>query len=238
MQILKKIITIIKDKGLNLVLPFLSEKKKFSLIYKTKFWKYKIGSNFSASGAGSDLEATINIRAGLELFFKKFSVKSILDIPCGDFYWMSKLNLDKYKYLGCDLVEQVITDNNLKYKNFKNVSFSQFDLINDDINIYNNFDFLVIRDCLVHLEESQIRKILNKIFKSKIKFIALTSYEIKDNNISPQKGDRWRPINFLIEPYNLKKPFFKLNDQNELNSAENKKLLIWKTDENSNIYTE
>ena len=54
---------------------------------------------------------------------------------------MSKLNLDKYKYLGCDLVEQVITDNNLKYKNFKNVSFSQFDLINDDINIYNNFDF-------------------------------------------------------------------------------------------------
>ena len=50
MQILK-IITIIKDKGLNLVLPFLSE-KKFSLIYKTKFWKYKIGSNFSASGAG------------------------------------------------------------------------------------------------------------------------------------------------------------------------------------------
>ena len=149
-------------------------------------------------------------------------MKSILDIPCGDFYWMSKLNLDKYKYLGCDLVEQVITDNNLKYKNFKNVSFSQFDLINDDINIYNNFDFLVIRDCLVHLEESQIRKILNKIFKSKIKFIALTSYEIKDNNISPQKGDRWRPINFLIEPYNLKKPFFKLNDQNELNSAEKK----------------
>ena len=89
------------------------------------------------------------------------------------------------------------------------------------------------------LEESQIRKILNKIFKSKIKYIALTSYDIEQNNISPQKGDRWRPINFLIEPYKLKKPFYKLDDFNQFNSAEKqKKLLIWKIDENSNIYTE
>ena len=152
---------------------------------------------------------------------------------------MSKINLDDYKYLGCDLVEQVIKDNNLKYKNFKNVSFSEFDLVNDDISIYNNFDFLMIRDCLVHLEESQIRKILNKIFKSKIKYIALTSYDIEQNNINPQKGDRWRPINFLIEPYKLKKPFYKLDDFNHFNSGEKqKKLLIWKIDENSNIYTE
>ena len=44
--------------------------KKFSLIYKTKYWKYTFDSNFSASGAGSDLDATANIRGGLELFSK------------------------------------------------------------------------------------------------------------------------------------------------------------------------
>ncbi len=238
MKNIKKIFTIIKDIGLNLILPFLSEKKKFNLIYKSKYWKYKINSNYSASGAGSDLDATLNIRAGLKIFFKKFHIKSILDIPCGDFYWMSQMDLDEYKYLGCDLVEQVIIDNNLKFKNLKNIKFSTFDLINDDINVYNNFDILIIRDCLVHLEEKQIHKILKKIFDSNIKYIALTSYDITNNKINPQKGDRWRPINFLIEPFLLKKPFYEIDDFNDFNAGEKqKKLLIWKIDENSNIYS-
>ena len=237
MKKFKNIIANIKDIIIRMILPYLSEKTKFSFIYRYKFWKYSQNAEYSASGAGSDINATIKIRSGLESFFKEFNIKSIIDIPCGDFNWFGKINLENYKYIGCDLVEEVITNNNLKFNNNKNISFTTFDLINDDIKKFDNYDFLIIRDCLVHLDNKDVHKILKKIFSSKIKYIGLTSYDIENNDIKPQKGDRWRPINFLLKPYLLDTPFYIIDDSNSFNNTENlKKLLIWKN-ENSNIYS-
>lgn len=36
---------------------------------------------------------------------KKYSIKSILDIPCGDFSWMKKIELDGIEYIGADIVK-------------------------------------------------------------------------------------------------------------------------------------
>ena len=43
----------------------------------------------------------------------QFKVTSILDAPCGDFYWMNHVmkNL-KIEYLGEDIVTEIINENN------------------------------------------------------------------------------------------------------------------------------
>jgi hypothetical protein len=35
-------------------------------------------------------------------------VKSLLDIPCGDFHWMRRVNLQGLSYVGADIVRELI----------------------------------------------------------------------------------------------------------------------------------
>jgi hypothetical protein len=60
----------------------------FTDIYKNNNWK----SEESVSGQGSTLDATIGIRTALPKLFDRFHVKSLLDIHCGDFNWLSKVD--------------------------------------------------------------------------------------------------------------------------------------------------
>ena len=87
----------IKYRLLNLLIKNKNYKKKFDLIYKTNYWKS--GIDGSRSGYGSNLENTKNIRIELQKFIDEQNIKTILDIPCGDFYWMSKMNLENTNLL-------------------------------------------------------------------------------------------------------------------------------------------
>ena len=89
----------------------MSTEKVFTAIYKSNAW----GGEDSVSGPGSDLSQTKNIIKELPLLFDDFSISSMMDIPCGDFYWMSKMDLSSLSYLGGDIVEEMIQKNNYKY---------------------------------------------------------------------------------------------------------------------------
>ena len=65
----------------------------------------------SISGFNSSIAATRQIRAELPAIVRDFGVKSILDIPCGDFHWMAATELDIERYIGADIVEELITAN-------------------------------------------------------------------------------------------------------------------------------
>lgn len=61
----------------------------------------------SVSGRGSTLDETENIRRHVPALIAKFEIKTILDIPCGNHAWMSRVNLGGCKYLGSDMVRDV-----------------------------------------------------------------------------------------------------------------------------------
>ena len=82
----------------------------------------------------------------------------MLDIPCGDFYWMSKLDLKQIIYTGADIVEKLIKENLNKYKS-KNINFINLDLVNSKLDYY---DLIFNRDCLVYLCKEFYLKLLNK----------------------------------------------------------------------------
>ena len=124
-----------------------SEKKRFEIIYKSGYWKPFFGG--SLSGSGSNFDATENIRRELPILLSEFNILSILDLPCGDLYWMSKIDLQNIKYIGGDIVPDIIKENQ---KNFdkKSKKFIELNVIEDQLPIV---DLVFVRDCLVHLEE-------------------------------------------------------------------------------------
>ena len=88
---------LLKDKIFFIWISFITnEEKKFNFIYKNKYWQND--PNGSLSGAGSNLDdSTHNLSIELPNFINKYKIGSLVDIPCGDWAWMSKLNLAKYQ---------------------------------------------------------------------------------------------------------------------------------------------
>lgn len=183
-------------------------KKVFTSIYKSNHWVQN-GSNLpnqcvSVSGHGSNTntkqhELLVQNFTGI---IKKYKINSILDMPCGDFLWIKEIiKQNQIKYLGIDIVDELIKNNLNLYKS-NNIDFKSKDILDFKESIY--FDLIIIRDLFIHINNSQILKILNNLKTLKYKYLALTSYDNKKNNdvIIGQH----RKINLLISPFNLKKP--------------------------------
>ena len=54
------------------------------------------------------------LRNELPNLLQEFKVESMLDIPCGDFYWLKEVNLDFLTYTCADIVEHIIQENNIR----------------------------------------------------------------------------------------------------------------------------
>jgi hypothetical protein len=129
----------------------------FYLIYKTNHWNryQKINkNNILVSGPGSIPGSiqTKNIIDNLDFFIKKNNIKSILDMPCGDFSWMQDLiKKNNYiNYTGYDIVEDIIFYNNKKYyvsinKILDNIKRSKVKFVacSNNNNAINNKDIAV-----------------------------------------------------------------------------------------------
>lgn len=221
---IKKVYKAIIDYFVGFCLKRLNSKKRFEMIYKLSYWKSF--SNDSISGAGSEIKTTENIRKNLNKFLLDYKIKSMLDAPCGDFNWMSKIELNNIQYTGADIVEKLIKENLNKYKS-KNINFINLDLVNSKLDYY---DLIFNRDCLVHLNNEEIFRILKNVKNSNSLFFASTIFENNYNNNESKLDDLWRPINLTKDPFNLPEPLSLLNDESEtIQSADKyKKIAIWK----------
>jgi hypothetical protein len=66
------------------------------------------GSKVSRSGTGSTMEQTAHIRAALAQLFEELGIKTLLDVPCGDFHWMRHINISNMHYIGGDIVADMV----------------------------------------------------------------------------------------------------------------------------------
>jgi 2-polyprenyl-3-methyl-5-hydroxy-6-metoxy-1,4-benzoquinol methylase len=161
-----------------------------------------MGGTESISGSGSTLARTDNIINGLSTIFKKFNVKTVLDIPCGDFHWMQNVDYTGITYIGGDIVGEMIVDNNEKYKS-PTISFAQMDITSTTLPVV---DVIIVRDCLVHLPTDQAQLAIKNILKSGIKYLLITTFPGRNTNTDIQIIGDWRPINFQIPPFNFPHP--------------------------------
>jgi len=175
-------------------------KQTFTDIYKNNLWE----SAESVSGAGSELKATSVIRAELPVIFKKFHIDSMLDIPCGDFNWMKNTNKSTIKYIGADIVEDLIEKNKETYPD---VDFRVLDLTTSDL---PKVDLIFVRDCLGHLNNDNVLRAIENMKRSGSKYLLATSFTRSVDNNEIQDGF-WKAINLLVHPFNLV-PIYLVNE--------------------------
>ena len=116
---------------------------------------------------------------------------------------MRKVDLDKIQYVGGDIVDILILENNRKYKS-DHIEFVPWDLTTDKIT--KKYDLIITRDCFVHLSFEDIKKSINNIVESKSKYLLTTSFAKTNLNINTNTGGKWRPINLRLSPFDLPEP--------------------------------
>ncbi len=105
-----------------------SDKEIFTEVYQNNLWK----AQESRSGPGSDLAHTTTIRKELPILVAQLGASSILDIPCGDFNWLQGVNFGTCKYIGADIVEELVNRNNQHYAN-EGRKFIKLNIVNDEL---------------------------------------------------------------------------------------------------------
>jgi hypothetical protein len=197
----------------------------FNYIFENNHW----GNSESISGSGSDLKQTKSIINSINILLKSHNITSLLDIPCGDFNWMAKVDLNNIQYTGADIVKALVDTNNTKYSYKKNLIFKKLNLIKDDL---PKVDLVLTRDCLVHLSNIDIFDSLKNIKKSGSKYLLTTTFINTKVNEDISTGD-WRPLNLEKRPFNFPKPLLIINENcTEQNGFfQDKSLGLWYLDD-------
>ena len=83
--------------------------ERFARIFTTNLW-----AGGSRSGLGSELTATTGVRQQLPGVLEAVCATSLLDLPCGDFGWLSTVPLD-LDYTGGDIVDALVASNEARF---------------------------------------------------------------------------------------------------------------------------
>ncbi len=198
----------------------------FNDIYEQKIW-HLTSDQQSDSGPGSSLDQTREIIEQLPVILDHFEVKSILDIPCGDFNWMRNIDWTGRHYIGGDIVNVLIKKNQQLFGS-ENINFTRIDLLGD---VLPKTELIFCRDCLVHFSFEDIDKALENIHKSQAKYLMMTTFPVEPENTDIITGG-WRPLNFQKKPFCFPHPEFLLNEHcTELDGLfSDKSLGVWSLD--------
>ncbi|NMF62442.1 class I SAM-dependent methyltransferase [Brasilonema octagenarum] len=176
----------------------------FRHIYQTNHWR---GSD-SVSGEGASSSQTQQIEAKLPALLKTLQVDVLLDLPCGDFSWMQLIDLPVSRYIGADIVSELILENQKRYGS-QNHQFLTLDLTSEPL---PTADLLLCRDCFVHLSFGDIFSALNNMKRSQITYLLTTTFPNCEENEDITTGD-WRLLNLEKPPFSFPTPLQLINEQ-------------------------
>jgi hypothetical protein len=189
----------------------------FRDIYRLNAW----GSAESHSGSGSTLAYTTRLRADLPAFLKRYGIKSMVDVPCGDFNWMRKVDLSGIHYTGLDVVPELIAQNQKKFGNLFR-TFANCDILTEPPPRAN---LVFCRDLLIHFSYHDALKALHNIVASGSTWLLTTSYRSGKNRLEPTGG--FYRINLEEAPFSFAAPIDILADGEGKRAPNGRILGLW-----------
>lgn len=169
----------------------------FQRIYRERAW----GASESASGWGSSMEQTAELRHALPLLLAQLGVQSILDVPCGDFHWMQHVDLGVEEYIGGDIVPELIEEARHRYAR-PGRRFLLMDLCHQEL---PRADLILCRDALVHLSFADIASALRNFRRSGSSYLLTTTFPLRTANTDIATG-QWRTLNLQLPPFHFPPP--------------------------------
>lgn len=198
---------------------------RFERIEKTNLW----GAAGSVSGLGSEDLATAAIRDALPPLLQRLGARSLLDAPCGDAGWISRMKLD-LDYAGVDIVPSLIQANNQRVARGELIGrFLVADITRDAL---PHADVILCRDCLVHLSFDNIARAAANFRASGARFLLATTFPEWDANRDCEDGD-WRALNMTKPPFGWPAPRELIDERCEEGGGgwRDKSLGLWRLDE-------
>jgi SAM-dependent methyltransferase len=195
----------------------------FTDIYRRRAWP----GTESVSGPGAEFAQTRTLSAALPRLLLELRVSTVLDLPCGDFHWMSSVDLGGASYVGADIVEDLVASNAQRYTK-PGIEFRRLDLLKDP---FPDADLLICRDCLVHLSFRDVARAFRNIARSRCTYLLTTTFTERTTNVDIETGN-WRTLNLRLAPFQLPAPLRTLNEQcTELGGAySDKALALWEVE--------
>lgn len=195
----------------------------FTAIYKRNAW----GCAESVSGWNSTVAGTANLRVQLPELMQQYGLRHICDIPCGDFNWMKEVPMAHFTYFGGDVVPEIIAENKLNWE-AANRQFEVVDLLKDKL---PPSDLFLCRGCFDHFSETDVKRAVRNIKKSRSVYLLVTTYTSAVNK-NILTGD-FRAINLQAPPYNFPAPLALLPDDEDAVAGRpaEKFLGLWKVSE-------
>lgn len=171
----------------------------FADIYRRGGW---VGSRPTVSGSGSVLEQTAALREELPGLLSELGAQSLLDAACGDLHWMKECELPVARYIGVDIVPDLIARNSREFPS-ERFSFIVADLADDPL---PEVDVILCRDCLVHLTLGEVTAVLSNFRRSGSRYLLTTTFPGHDRNEDLDQAGGWRPLNLTLAPFGFPAP--------------------------------
>ncbi|MUO80024.1 class I SAM-dependent methyltransferase [Agrobacterium vitis] len=183
-----------------------SPEDRFTRIYRDRAWS----SRESISGTGSELRYTEGLRNSFPGLLQSFGIQRLLDAPCGDFNWMRHVvAATSVDYIGGDIVRPLIETNQREY-GAQGVRFLHLDITRDSLPAA---DMMMVRDCLFHLSNADIRLFLDNFLKSEIPYLFTTTHKPGPFTNSDIVTGDFRFIDLFAPPYSFSSdPVFRVDD--------------------------
>ena len=190
----------------------------FRDIYARNSW----GSNESVSGPGSELGFTSGLQVELAKMLRELGVQSLADAPCGDFNWMRCVDLAGIRYLGVDIVAELIEMNRKRFGR-DGVEFMTLDIVSQEV---PRADLIFCRHCFIHLSNNDIRAAVSNFRKSGSTWLLTTQATHVDANADIDSGS-FRLINLERPPFNFPPAERMIRDDATAEERESSWLGLW-----------
>jgi SAM-dependent methyltransferase len=165
----------------------------FDRIYRQGGWDGRGSGPGSAPEVNRELIGLLN-----QLINRTPGITTVLDIGCGDWQWMRRVDLAGKRYLGVDVASSVI-EANLRTFGRDHVRFQTLDACEEDL---PEADLIIMKDVVQHLPDECVQTILDRIAR-RCRWALITHDHAEQNTGQDIQIGGWRPINVLAPPFNF-----------------------------------
>jgi len=181
-------------------------RSRFTTVYDQGLW----GVSETRSGFGS-VKGSQWVAIAEEAIRKavgEHGVRSINDIPCGDFNWMPDVlaGLGPIRYIGFDIVAEALARNKDRFPQY------EFRVLDITSQVPPAADLIFCKDLLNHLTDADVTRALDNMRRSGSKFLLASNNPGYENAPLPETPNASRHLDITAPPFNQPPPLWSVAD--------------------------
>ena len=180
----------------------------FAEFYEKNFWRDP--ETRSGKGSRKDLSCVRDTLAALREIVAHYDVRSLADIPCGDFNWIGEFLLDsRVRYVGYEIVAKLVADNREKHPG---IEFRQLDIVEEVPEKADliKADLILCKDLLNHLTYEEVRYALENMRRSGARYLlASNNFGYRNRQLVARRWFNSRHLDITAAPLNYTAPIWR-----------------------------